>query len=153
MDENGFRERRSGLDRRAGHTRPFSMRSLFGSRRRFRRKEDARKYFFVDIYSPVSVGVLVFTLVLSTVDAFLTLRLLSDHVQEMNPVMAFFLKLGPLPFIMAKWGFTASGLLTLLIFQNYYLWKGKIRTAAVLAILPVLYLGLVSYEIYLMVNS
>lgn len=153
MDENGFRERRSGVERRAGQTRPFSVRSLFGSRRRFRRKEDAQKYFFVDLYSPVSAGVLVLTLALSIVDAFLTLRLLGRHVQEMNPVMAFFLKRGPLPFIMAKWAFTASGLLTLLIFQNYYLWKGKIRTAAVLAILPILYLGLVSYEIYLMVNT
>ena len=153
MDEHGLRERRSGTDRRARHTSPFAIRSLFGSRRHYRRKEDTQKYFFVDIYSPFSAGVLLFTLVLSVVDAFLTLRLVGCDIKEMNPVMGFFMKLGPFQFIMAKWFFTAFGLLTLLIFKNYYLWKGKLRTAALLVILPILYLGLVSYEIYLMVNT
>lgn len=153
MDEHGFRERRSGIERRARHTSPFSIRSLFGSRRHYRRKEDAKKYFFVDIYSPFSAGVLMFTLVLSVVDAFLTIRMVGRDIKELNPVMGFFLKLGPFEFIMAKWFLTAFGLLILLIFKNYYLWKGKVRTAALLVILPILYLGLVSYEIYLMVNT
>lgn len=153
MDEHGFRDRRLGTDRRARHTSPFAIRSLFGSRRHYRRKEDTQKYFFVDIYSPFSAGVLLFTLVLSVVDAFLTLRLVGCDIKELNPVMGFFMKLGPFQFIMAKWFFTAFGLLTLLIFKNYYLWKGKLRTAALLVILPILYLGLVSYEIYLMVNT
>lgn len=129
------------------------MRSLFGSRRHSRRKEDAQKYFFVDLYSSFSAGVLVFTLILSVVDAFMTLRLVGRNIEELNPVMGFFLKLGPLEFIMAKWFLTALGLFTLLIFQNYYLWKGKVRTAALLAILPILYLGLITYEILLMVKT
>ena len=152
MDKHGFTERRSGKDRRARHTTPFTLRSLFGARRHYRRKEDKQKYFFVDLYSPLSVAVLVITLVLSVVDAFLTLELVGCNINELNPVMEFFLNLGPLQFIMAKWFLTASGLLTLLIFKNYHLWKGKVRTAALLATVPVLYLGLVCYELYLLVN-
>ncbi|MDA8305697.1 MAG: DUF5658 family protein [Deltaproteobacteria bacterium] len=153
MDENKFIERRSGRDRRARQTSPFSIQSLFGSRRYYRRKEDAERYFFVDLYSPSSAAVLLITLVLSIVDAFLTLKLVGCRIKELNPVMCFFLKLGPVAFIMAKWFFTAFGLLTLLIFKNYYLWKGKVRTAALLGIVPILYLAIISYEVYLLVNT
>ncbi len=152
MDEPGFVERRSGTDRRARHTSPFAIRSLFGARRHYRRKADTRKYFFVDLYSPLSAAVLLITLVLSVVDAFLTLALVGRSINELNPVMAFFLELGPLQFILAKWFLTASGLLTLLIFKNYQFLNGKVRTAVFLAIVPILYLGLVFYEVYLMVN-
>ena len=65
----------------------------------------------------------------------------------------FFLKLGPFQFIMIKWLLTAFGLTTLLILKNYYLWQGRVRTVAVLAILPFLYLVLVSYEIFIAVKG
>ncbi len=152
-DEYQFNERRSGADRRARPTSPFTIQSLVGSRRRYRRKEDYRKYFFVDLYSPFSMALLVLTLLLSITDAFLTLRLIGEDIRELNPLMEFFLKLGPLQFIMAKWFLTACGLTTLLILKNYYLWQGRIRTAAVLLILPFLYLLLVGYEIFLLLNG
>jgi hypothetical protein len=53
---------------------------------------------------------------------------------------------------MVKWLFTALGLSALLILKNYYLWQGRIRTAVVLFILPLLYLVLVSYELHLFMN-
>lgn len=152
MDEYEFRERRSGKERRARPTSPFTIQSLIGSRRHYRRKEDARKYFFVDLYSPFSAAVLVFTLFLSVVDAFLTLRLVGQNIHELNPIMGFFLKLGPLEFIMAKWFFTAFGLITLLVLKNYYLWQGRVRAMLVLLLFPFLYLALVSYEIFLLVH-
>jgi hypothetical protein len=152
-DEHQFKERRSGEDRRARPTSPFTIQSLVGSRRRYRRKEDARKYFFVDIYSPVSAAVLICTLVLSIIDAFLTLRLVGDSIRELNPVMDFFLRLGPFPFIMAKWFLTAFGLTTLLVLKNYYIWQDRIRAVAVLAAIPFLYLVLVSYEIFMLMKG
>jgi len=152
-DEHHFEERRSGKDRRARPTSPFSIQSFFGSRRLYRRKEDARKYFFVDLYSPFSVAVLVFTLILSVTDAFLTLRLVGDGVRELNPVMDFFLDLGPFPFILVKWFLTAFGLTTLLVLKNYYLWQGRIKAVVVLAVLPFLYLVLVSYEVLMLVKG
>ena len=67
--------------------------------------------------------------------------------------MDFFLKLGPFQFILVKWFLTASGLITLLVLKNYYLWQGRVRTVAVLALLPFLYLALVSYEIFMVVKG
>lgn len=142
-----FRERRSGKDRRSHPTVLFSRSSLFGSRKRFRRAEDARRHFIVDIYNPYLVGVIVFTLVLCIADAFFTLKLVSENFQELNPVMDFFLKLGPLPFMLVKYFMTGIGMTTLLVLNNYYLWQGRIKTGALLLIFPLLYLMLVIYEI------
>jgi len=151
IEENQVEDRRSGKDRRARPTSPFTTQSLIGSRRRYRRQEDARKHFFVDLYSPAAVAVLICTLVLSTADAFLTLRLVGDGIRELNPFMDFFLRLGPFAFIMVKWFVTAFGLMTLLILKNYQIWEGRIRTATLLAVIPLLYLMLVSYEVFMLV--
>ncbi|SPF32715.1 conserved membrane hypothetical protein [Syntrophobacter sp. SbD1] len=146
-------ERRSRKDRRATPTSPFTFRSLVGSRRLYRRKEDSRKFFFVDLYSGSSVILLVSTLVLSLADAFFTLRLVSDNIGELNPVMNFFLRLGPFQFIMIKWFMTAFGLTTLLILKNYYLWQGRIRVFSIMSFLPFLYLVLVTYEAFMLING
>jgi hypothetical protein len=153
MSDPQFEDRRLRGERRTRPTSPFTLQSLVGSRRNYRRKEDARKYFFVDLYSPLSVVLLLGTLVLSLADAFLTLRLVGGNIGEINPVMSFFLKLGPFQFIMAKWFFTAFGLTALLILKNYYLWQGRIRTVALLALFPFLYLVVVSYELYMLLNG
>ncbi len=153
MNQDQLQERRSGNDRRCRPTSPFTLQSLVGSRRHYRRNQDARKFYFVDLYSPFSSAMLVCTVVLSIADAFLTLRLVGEDAQELNPVMDFFLKLGPLHFIMVKWFLTAFSLITLLVLKNYYLWQGRVRTEVVLALLPFLYLVLVSYEIFMVVNG
>ncbi len=153
MSEWPFEERRSGKDRRTRPTSPFTIQSLVGSRRHYRRKEDARKFYFVDLYSPFSVTLLVFTLILSLVDAFLTLKLVGENIQELNPVMDFFLKLGPMQFIMTKWFMTSFGLITLLVLKNYYIWQGRIRTVVALGIFPFLYLVLVIYEISMILKG
>ncbi len=153
INQNQSTERRTGKDRRSRPTSPFTLQSLVGSRRHYRRTQDARKFYFVDLYSPFSVTILLFTLILSIIDAFLTLNLVGEDIRELNPVMDFFLKQGPFQFIMVKWFFTAFGLITLLVLKNYYLWQGKVRTVAVLALLPFLYLVLVSYEVFMMVHG
>ncbi len=144
-----FVDRRSGKDRRDGQTLPFSLKSLFGKRKGSRRQEDARRYYFVDVYNPFFLAVLVGTMILSITDAFLTLKLVGDTVRELNPVMAFFMQMGPFPFICVKWLLTAIGLTVLLIFKNYYLWGGKIRAQTILFVFPFLYLILVTYEIWM----
>lgn len=153
MDEYPFKERRSGAERRGRPTSPFTLQSLVGSRRHYRRREDARKFYFVDLYSPFSVVLLVSTLVLSIVDAFLTLSLVGGDIYELNPVMGFFLRLGPFEFILVKWFMSAFGLITLLVLKNYYLWEGRVKAVAVLVIFPFLYLVLVGYEVFMVVNG
>jgi hypothetical protein len=156
MNETQFKgeqDRRSGKDRRSRPTSPFTIQSIRGSRSHYRRKEDTRELFFVDLYSPLSVAVLIFTVCLSVVDAFLTLTLVGHNAEELNPVMDFFLKLGPFHFIMVKWFLTAFGLITLLILKNYYLWHGRVRAAVLLFICPFLYLMLVGYEVLIAVKG
>jgi hypothetical protein len=152
MDEFQFKERRTGRERRSRPTSPFTIQSMVGSRHHYRRKEDARKYYFVDLYSRSSVTLVVCTMVLSIVDAFLTLKLVGLGIGEANPIMDFFLKMGPLQFIIIKWLITAVGLVTLLILKNYYVWQGRIKTVAILFFLPFLYLVLVSYEFFMLMN-
>ncbi len=142
-----FPDRRSGRDRRARPTSPFTRESLLGARRAFRRKDDARKHFFVDWYDPYLLAALLGTLVLSTGDAFLTLKLVTENFQELNPVMDFFLKLGPVTFMLAKWALTTFGLVTLLILKNHYLPGSRVKTSACLLVLPLFYLVLVTYEL------
>ena len=145
-------DRRSGKDRRDGQTLPFKVKSLFGTRRGSRRREDARKYYFVDVYSPFFLAVLLGTMILSLTDAFLTLKLVGENCRELNPVMGFFMQMGPYPFIIVKWLFTAIGLTVLLVFKNYHLWGGKIRAQTILVVFPFLYLILIAYEICMVLD-
>jgi hypothetical protein len=152
MSEIQFEERRSGRERRARPTSPFTLQSLFGSRGHYRRKEDARKFLYVDVYSKSTVAFLIATMILSITDAFLTLWLVGKNVSEVNPVMEFFLNLGPFQFIMIKLFMTAFGLVTLLVLKNHYLWGGRIKIGAMLFIFPFLYVVLVSYEVLLVLR-
>ena len=96
---------------------------------------------------------LVLTLVLSIADAFLTLRLVGQDIGELNPVMDYFLRMGPFQFIMIKWFMSAFGLTTLLVLKNYYLWQGRVKVVAVLVIFPFLYLLLISYEVLMVLTG
>jgi hypothetical protein len=153
MDELHLKDRRSGKDRRAAPTSPFTLKSLFGARTSSRRKEDFTRYYFFDRYSPFFVILLIVTLLLSLFDAFLTLRLMDGNFRELNPVMEYFINLGPSPFLLVKWLLTVFGLLTLLILKNFYLWGGKIKAETILVVIPFLYLVLITYEIVLVVNQ
>lgn len=97
------------------------------------------------------MALLLFTLLLSMLDAFLTIRLIEDNFEEANPVMAFFLERGPTAFILSKWLLTTAGMTTLLILKNYYLW-GKIRTAALMVVFPLLYLMLITYQVVMVLT-
>ncbi len=152
VNEYPFVERRSGKDRRARQTSPFSKRSLFGSRQHYRRKEDAEKNYFVDLYSPIFMVILVVTLILSVTDAFLTMKLVSEHFQEINPIMDYFIRLGPFPFMLVKCALTSFGLVILLILKNYYLLGGRVKAAVLLVIFPLLYLILIIYEVAMVVK-
>ncbi len=147
-----FNERRSGKDRRERPTSPFTLSSLFGARKHYRRKEDRKRHYFVDLYSPLVVSLLLSTMLLSLIDAFLTLRLLDANFRELNPIMDFFLEIGPTAFILVKWVLTSVGLLVLLVLKNVYFLRGKVKTAALLAVFPLLYLVLIVYELVMVMN-
>lgn len=120
-----------------------------GRRRHARRREDRRVYVYVDRYGWRSVFAVVSTLILCIADAFLTLTLLQRGAMEANPVMDFFIGLGPLPFLLVKYILTALGLSTLLIHKNLAIFRGRLPVKALLLALPVLYGILIAYELFL----
>ena len=86
---------RSGKDRRSKSG--FNIRSLFfgGKREKIRRQADIRRIFYVDQFSPGLFVIIVFILFLGALDALLTLSLLNHGAYEVNPLMKYFLQIGP----------------------------------------------------------
>ena len=72
----------------------------------------------LDYYSPRLFYAMILVLMLSVVDAMLTLWLISEGAQEMNPVMAYFLALGPNAFLIAKYLMTAASV-AIVVLLNY----------------------------------
>ncbi len=114
-------ERRSGVDRRG--TNGPKLRSLLvgGRREEIRRRADRQKWTYVDRYQQSLFGVIVIILFLSVVDAILTLLLIHHGAMEINPVMAFYLGLGPYPFLFVKYALTSVGLVVLVVFRDRFI--------------------------------
>ncbi len=142
-------------DRRIRPTKPLSLDSLFGRRREIRRESDRDRHYYVDRYESTSTLLFITLIVLSTLDALFTLRLVGSGGREINPVMDFFLEWGPLPFLLVKYLLSGGALLFVLIHKEYYLRVGRFRMQArnLFLIILALYLTLISYELYLLSYS
>ena len=117
-DRSDFDEKRSGKDRRT-HRFPKLKYLLFAGRRaRVRREEDWHGTFYFDRYSSKIFAAIVLILLLSILDALLTLYLIDHGSTELNPVMSYFLKYGPFVFMGAKYFLTCAGVVILLLFRN-----------------------------------
>jgi hypothetical protein len=143
-------ERRCAEDRRATQTSPFSPVSFRGTRRIVRREEDRRVHYYVDLYGRDELLIFILILILAVADAFLTLLLVGRGAAELNYVMDYYLRLGPIPFLVVKYLLTAVGLVWLLICKNYPFFGGKLRVKTIMIGLAVTYLVLVTYELLLL---
>lgn len=151
--ENRFPERRKNIDRRREPTAPFTKSSLKGSRRYERRKQDRQKNHFVDLYSWRAILLVFMIINLSTLDAFLTLTLINRGiVKEGNPVMAYFLSLGILPFVIIKYFITVICSLTILVLKNHS-FRGLISGKRFIVLSLIIYLVIILYEVVLLVMS
>ena len=132
-------------DRRVCPTPVFSRYTLFGGQRKtIRRALDKKKHIFVDLYSTRLLVAVLSLLCLSCLDAFLTLSLIeTGNVVEGNPVMAYFLDYGIMPFTTAKFIITAIALTVLVIFKNVKI------TRYTLPLAIKIYIAIVVYELYL----
>jgi hypothetical protein len=111
-------EKRSGQDRRI-HRYPKLKYLLFSGRRaNVRRKEDLHHTFYFDRYSSHLFAAIVAILLLSVLDALLTLHLIGRGSTEMNPIMSYFLRYGPVVFMGAKYFLTCFGVVILLLLRN-----------------------------------
>jgi hypothetical protein len=125
----------------------------FNPRRRRppRRVEDSR-YHSLDWYAAHLLAVSVGILVLSAVDAFLTLVLLVNGAAEVNPVMAALIYKSAAAFTALKMGLTSMGIV-LMVFLARYRFMRMIRVDVGLYGVLLIYVWLVLYEIWMLKNS
>jgi hypothetical protein len=113
-------------------------------RRGGRRTEDAHPAAH-DWHSPHRLAVAVLVLLLSVVDAFMTLTLMRHGATEANPLMAPLIAGGGPGFAYWKLGLTAAGVLVLVALGHIRVW-GRIPAACLLYLVLLGYAVLVAYE-------
>ena len=90
------------LDRRRGPTPMFSRYTFFGGRRQNARREGEAVNRFYDKHGQGLFFLACAIILLNTLDAFFTLLFLGHGGEELNPVAAWFLELGPEVFLAVK---------------------------------------------------
>jgi hypothetical protein len=120
----------------------------FNDRRRtIRRESDKKKRIFSYSYSPQLFVILLSLLILSLLDAYLTLTLIHEkHIVEANPVMAFYLEAGNIPFIFEKFLFTTLSIFIFCLYSRFPITKFS------LVALIIIYSAVVLYELNILYN-
>ena len=137
-------DNRSTFDRRSFGWRTVAY-GFLRSRRRETRRVAEFESVFSDWHHPWLFFLSVGTMLLSTVDAFLTLQLLDRGFYEANPVMAAVMGHGTLTFAVCKMLLTGFGILTL-VYLSRHRFLNRFRTGVVLTLVFSFYACLVCYE-------
>lgn len=135
--------------------RTFSWRTVtYGflrSRRRNHRRDADPEPLFTDWHHPwlffLSIGIML----LSSLDAFLTLQLIDRGAFEVNPVMALAMGGGTAVFAVSKMLLTGIGILTLVFLSRSKLFN-RFRAGLALTAFFSLYCCLVCYEFVLLIS-
>ena len=149
---DGSSPARARTDRRRRHPWLVDVRYAFsGRRRQLRREEDRRSGASIVDWYPASLLVLaIATLVLSAVDAALTLVIINTGITtEANPFMQFLLEQGVPAFVGFKMLATGIGLVLLVAYSKVRT-VGRLTMARALGLLCAFYACLVGYELFLL---
>lgn len=139
------RERRNA-DRRNRPTAPWK--DLFSPLRRARGRRASDQNGYVDRYSKRDVGLLFAIFLLNIADAFMTMLWLHRGGREANPIMEFFLDIGPVAFLAQKCLIVGFWLILLLVHKNFRFAKiGLYASLAVYALLLIVHFGIVAFDI------
>jgi len=147
-EEDTASERRKAADRRHHSWRTLTYCGLQGQGRRHLARRDGHSYY-LDWYKPSLVFTGLAVLLLSCLDALLTLTLLNRGAYEANLLMAHLLETSDVVFVVTKVAVTAIGIVFLLMhshFQLLNITSGK----RILQILVPAYGLLIAYELYLL---
>lgn len=146
-------EKRRGIDRRTNNRTRLKYLLFNGRRQRIRREEDKGKAYFFDRYSPKFLLAITIILMLSILDALLTLIVIEKGATELNPVMAHFLEYGTLSFVVAKYILTSVGVLILLVFNNVFLTRIRIYTHSLFPCVIFVFMAVIAWEIFLIYTA
>ncbi|MFL6602420.1 MAG: DUF5658 family protein [Steroidobacteraceae bacterium] len=141
-------DRRNDADRRK-RTLYSLVYGSFNPRRRGTRRTDARSLRDLDWHHPQWLAVAMLIVVLSCVDAALTLTLIAHGAYEVNPLMASIVGGSALIFTVVKVGLTAGGVVLLTLAARMRAF-GKIPVGFLLYAVLVGYGTLVIYELRLL---
>jgi hypothetical protein len=141
------------VERRRQDRRRLTLRWLFGAlftlrRRRSRRKDDQLNTY-IDWYEPWPLVASVVIILLSSLDAFLTLVLLNHGAVELNILMDWLIKMDIRTFAAVKLAITGLALVILVLHFNFQLYKVLPVRYLVYALMP-LYAFLIAHEITLL---
>lgn len=142
-------ERRSNPDRRRNHVKAFATQFVRPRRGTESRRESDTDEFYVDFHEPRLLVVVLITLVLCIVDVYATLILLQNGGSELNPIMRELIEIDVWLFFVFKYVITAAGLLILLSYKNFRVYKSFSGLHTLYIVLAV-YILLVIYEIRLL---
>ena len=148
MTASAASERRNASDRRKRILYSLFYGS-FNPRRRSPRRTDARSLRDLDWHHPQWLAVAMLIVLLSCVDAALTLSLMSHGAYEVNPVMAPIVGGSPLVFTLVKVGLTAGGVVLLTLAARMRAF-GKVPVSLLLYAVLIGYGTLVVYELKLL---
>lgn len=129
--------------------RTFSWRTVFfgylrSHRRSLRRAEDADAVF-IDWHHPWLFFLALGIMMLSCVDAFMTLQLIDRGMSEANPLMALVLDQGAAMFAISKLSMTGASILILVFLAKTY-FMNFLRTGLLLTVFFSVYCCLVCYQ-------
>jgi hypothetical protein len=141
-------ERRARPDRRHRHWWSVWYGSFYPRRRTPPRRLDDSGFHSLDWHSAHLLAVAIGILLLSVLDAFLTMMLLQGGADEVNPVMAVLIYRSVAMFAALKMGMTSLGVV-LMVFLARYRFMRLLRVEWVLYGVLAAYVGLVCYEVWI----
>ena len=146
-------ERRSGYDRRYRQLGILSKYWLTGRRAGGRRDEDKQRAHRIDRHSSKTLAVILLIVILSVIDAILTLHLVDHGATELNPVMNYYLGHGPLAFFWVKYMLTSAALIIILTNKTAYLFNTRFQVKILFVVFLVPFVLVIQWELYLLYSA
>jgi hypothetical protein len=136
-------EDRRDNDRRDQPTSPLS--GLFGPLRRAAGRRETDQMGYVDRYTRRDVALILAVFLMNVGDAFFTMLWLNRGGKEANPVMDFFLDIGPTAFLIQKCIVVGIWLVVLLVHKNFRFARiGIYVTFTAYGLLMILHFGIIA---------
>jgi hypothetical protein len=100
-------------------------------------------------YGTKTFAAIMLLILLSILDAYLTLDLVNHGAVELNPVMAYYLARGPLAFFWVKYLLTCAAVILFLSVMNTSLFGTRIRGKVMFVFFLAAFAVIVQYELFL----
>jgi hypothetical protein len=137
---------RRDIDRRLQPTLPWI--GMRGPLRRARGRRTSDQAGYVDRYSLREVALILTVFIMNVGDAFFTMLWLDRGGKEANPVMDFFLDIGPGAFLIQKCVMVGAWLVVLLVHKNFRFARiGLYVSLVAYAVLMLVHFGILAFGI------